>query len=74
VSASMAATTRSRCSVSASIIEGVSMALNYKTTCRVRTSLSGRWDSRNMITDGKIFGPERMPKNPKAKSHVLAAS
>lgn len=31
VRASMAATTRSRCSVSASIIEGVSMAFNYKT-------------------------------------------
>jgi hypothetical protein len=35
VRASMAATTRSRCSVSASIIEGVSMALNYKTTCHL---------------------------------------
>jgi hypothetical protein len=31
VRASIAATTRSRCSVSASIMLGVSMAVNYKT-------------------------------------------
>jgi hypothetical protein len=27
-----------------------------------------------MSTDVTIFGPERMPKNQKAKSHALAAS
>jgi len=42
VRASIAATTRSRCSVSASIMLGVSMALNYKTTRNSRTWLQGR--------------------------------
>ena len=73
VRASMAATTRSRCSVSASIIEGVSMALNYKATRHVRTSLQARRTQGHEVRTGR-FCSEQKAKNAEGKSQELATS
>ena len=79
VRASMAATTRSRCSVSASIIEGVSMALNYKAIRPVRTSLQARRTQGTWGADGKILlrsqNAEGRARNwqPTANNYALTA-